>query len=83
MNYQMKEAEFLQYCSEEIVKHTKCDTSVALKLAHNLIQDFKEEIPEFNKVIDDELHETKDKLNTIVDLYNDYSKKMYKEIDLD
>lgn len=83
MNYEMKEAEFLQYCSEEIVKCTHCDTNVALKLAYNLIQDFKEEIPEFNTVINDDLHKTKEKLDKVVELYNDYSKVMYEEIDLE
>ena len=55
MTLEDKEHEFKQYMVEQIVKYTMCNETVARSLAHDLLQDMKEEIPNFNTVMAENL----------------------------
>ena len=59
-----KEKEFKEYIVEQLRLRLMTGTPQNLKeVAHNLIQDFKEEIEGFNVAMSEELENTKEELN--------------------
>ena len=82
MSIEEKEAEFKKYVVEQICKTFAIkEPNSALKrdlpiLAHNLIQDFKDEIEGFNKALMEENEQLKEKLEAFGDAFTEFSDKV-------
>ena len=75
-----REYSFKRYLVEQIVKATKCNESVARKLAHDLLEDFKDEIPKFNTVMAEQVVDLEQKIGDIKLAYNYFILQMESHI---
>jgi hypothetical protein len=74
-----KEKEFKEYVAEKLIEIHIEDTVDYKKEAHNLIQDFKEEIEGFNMAMSDELEATKQELDKYKNALDVYYKAVHNE----
>jgi hypothetical protein len=77
-----KEKEFKEYVAEQLrlVLVVGIPTDNVLRnAAHNLMQDFKEEIEGFNMAMSDELEQTREELDKYKDAFNVYYKAVHDE----